>query len=134
MVTRYMSLGGIPCLSYLADYFVAGPDLDSCLSRQYSLCLSRQYSLLDTLSNMGFSVNYEKVSWPSRTPKYLGVIIDLLSMKFRLPKEKIDRTLSAVNTAINCSWYSRKNLERLTGLLAHCSTLVVCRHIVSSAC
>lgn len=115
-VTRYMALSNAPCLSYLDDYFVAGPDLDT--------CVSRQKAVLNTLLYLGFTINYDKVTWPSHTPKYLGVIIDLDKLKFRLPKEKLDKTLATVNSVLQCIWCSRKTLERLTGLLAHCATLV----------
>lgn len=127
-VTRYMALSNVECLSYLDDYFVAGPDLAS--------CTLRQAALLKVLTRVGFSVNYDKVSWPSQCPKYLGVMVDLVDMKFRLPKEKISKTLDLVRSALDCRWYSYKKLERLTGLLAHCATLVkggrtFCRRLYS---
>lgn len=127
-ITRFMSLSGIDCLRYLDDYFVAGPDSDSC--RQ------RQEALLNILTLVGFSVNYDKVGWPSQFPKYLGIIIDLVAMKFRLPQAKITKTLSHIKMALSGSWCSRKRLEKLTGLLAHCATLVrggrtFCRRLYS---
>lgn len=115
-ITRYMVLSNAPCLSYLDDYFVAGPDFET--------CKSRQEAVLNCLTYVGFTVNYDKVAWPTHTPKFLGVIVDLVQMRFRLPSEKMEKTLLAVNSALQSVWISRKSLERLTGLLAHCATLV----------
>lgn len=127
-ITRAMSCYGIPCLNYLDDFFLAGPS--------YAACASNQDSLIKMLHQLGFKVNFQKVKRPSHTPKYLGIIVDLIDMCFCLPQDKLARTAKEVNEALATTWCSRKRLERLTGLLAHCATLVrggrtFCRRLYS---
>lgn len=127
-VKRYMARIGIDCLCYLDDYFVAGPD--------YLACREKQELLVSTLVGMGFEVNSRKVINPCQAPRYLGVVIDLISLKFRLPEEKILKATALVDDTLSHTWVSRKSLERVTGTLAHCSTLVkggrtFCRRLYS---
>lgn len=128
LVVRFMKAAGIPCLGYLDDYFVSGESYDS--------CEFNQVSLMNLLTYLGFVINTKKVVTPSRKPKYLGVIIDLEKLVYRLPQDKLDKTLAKVSEMLNSSWCSRKSLERVTGLLAHCSVLVrggrtFCRRLYS---
>lgn len=81
LIVRLMFRQGIPCQGYLDDYFLA--------STSYAECKTKQGKLIDLLACIGFSVNPKKVTDPSSTPKYLGIIIDLENMRFRLPEEKL---------------------------------------------
>lgn len=115
-VVRVMRSRGIQCLGYLDDFLVTGTCFESC---EY-----RQLSLISLLRVMGFRINEGKVVTPSHRTKYLGIIIDLISMSFSLPEPKLVKTSTAVSEMLKKKWSSRKSLERLTGLLAHCSVLV----------
>lgn len=119
---------GVPCQGYLDDYFLAGTS--------YEECREKQECLISLLTYLGFKVNPTKVTVPSRTPKYLGVIIDLQNMRFRLPEEKITKSADLVNKLLQVKRCSRKDLEKLTGYLAHVSVLVkggrtFCRRLYS---
>lgn len=127
-IVRVMRSYDAQCLGYLDDFLVTGTT--------FSSCESRQLKLMSLLRSMGFHINDNKVVTPSHSPKYLGVIIDLVSMKFRLPEAKLVKTNKAVSEMLKRKWCSRKSLERLTGLLAHCSVLVrggrtFCRRLYS---
>lgn len=115
-VVRYMRSEGVDCLGYLDDFFVTG----SCRED----CEENQVNLISVIQQLGFSINMKKVIVPSHTPKYLGIIIDLESMVFRLPEEKIKKTQLLVKDILGKKYVSRKALERITGLLAPCSVLV----------
>lgn len=128
MVVRLMLRMGIQCQGYLDDYFLAAPT--------YPLCRSRQEFLIQLLNNRGFEVNESKVTLLSRSPKYFGVIIDMESMLFRLPEEKLLKTSALVSKLLVAKYCSRKDLERVTGYLAHVSVLVkggrtFCRRLYS---
>lgn len=71
------SQGGTQCLGYLDDFFVAGTCFKS--------CEIKQQALMSLIRAMGFHINDNKVVTPSHSPKYQGIVIDLNSMKFRLP-------------------------------------------------
>lgn len=127
-IVRVMISQNIQCLGYLDDFLTTG----TC----FKTCESRQLQLMTLLREMGFHINDSKVVTPSQSPKYLGIIIDLISMKFRLPESKLLKTNIAVSNMLAKKWTSRKSLERLTGLLAHCSVLVrggrtFCRRLYS---
>lgn len=127
-IVRVMESQNIQCLGYLDDFLVTGTCFNS--------CEARQLSLINLLKSMGFKINGDKVVTPSHSPKYLGIIVDLINMKFRLPEAKLVKTVKAVSDMLKKTWTSRKSLERLTGLLAHCSVLVrggrtFCRRLYS---
>lgn len=115
-ITRIVHESGRACQGYLDDYLVSGSSWEE--------CKANQEFLVNLLRYIEFEVNMNKVTEPSHTPKYLGVIIDLESMKFRLPEDKLIKTSKFVRQLLNCSWCTRKDLEKLAGLLAHCAVLV----------
>lgn len=128
LVVRLMFKSGVPCQGYLDDYFVAGTT--------FADCVEKQRHLVAILTYLGFKINPAKVTTPSRTPKYLGVVIDLERMRFRLPEEKISRAADLVKKLLKTRRCSRKDIEKLTGFLAHVSVLVkggrtFCRRLYS---
>lgn len=115
-IVRYMKAEGVNCLGYLDDFLITGSLRNE--------CAENQVYLISVIQQIGFRINMQKVSTPSHTPKYLGIIIDLEKMVFRLPEEKLQKTHLAVKDVLKKTYVSRKALERITGLLAHCSVLV----------
>lgn len=61
---------------------------------------------------------------PSQITTYLGIEIDSVAMELRLPEGKIEKLRLLLSQVELQSYISRKNLESLTGYLAHCSTIV----------
>lgn len=115
-IVRYANCIGVQVIGYLDDFFVASDNAQD--------CADKQNALIAILKNFGFKVNFDKVSGPSKNQKYLGIIIDLESMVFRLPEGKLSKASDAVSDMLDRSWSSYKKLEKLAGFLAHCSTLV----------
>lgn len=115
-VTKFVQKVGFPVVGYLDDYFVA------CTS--YESCLAKQKWLVEFLEYLGFVINYSKVSPPSTIPKFLEILIDLNRMVFRLPEEKLVKALNGINDLLLSKWTTYKKLEKVTGFLAHCATLV----------
>lgn len=103
-------------VNYLDDFAAVGSSYDECIFAQTVVISSLRY--------LGFHISWGKISPPSQTAVYLGVIIDTKLMELRLPEGKIVKTLNLLEKVSGCKSISKKNLERLTGLLAHCSTVV----------
>lgn len=127
-IVRCISHEGLKVVGYLDDFFYAHQDPTK--------CALGQNKLISLLEGLGFSVNYKKVIPPSQSPRFLGVILDLKHMLFKIPEDKLEKTSKAVEIAFDKGYISYKKLERLAGLLAHCSQLVkggrtFCRRIYS---
>ena len=101
---------------YLDDFIVVAEDEDSC-KRDMS-------TLIDLLQSLGFLVAWDKVTVPSTTTKYLGIILDSIAMEVRLPEGKIEKLKSMVHKFQQVSSCTLKELQVLTGYLAHASTVV----------
>lgn len=115
-VTGFMLWAGIQVVGYLDDFFLACPSEEECQFWQ-------EY-LIDFLYYLGFKVNFSKVSPPSNSPKYLGILLDLTNMVFCLPEEKLVRAERAVSALMGKKWVSYKALEQVTGYLAHCASII----------
>ena len=80
-VARYMCARGYFCVNYLDDFLVKGPD--------YKTCRDAQLLLHKVLRSLGFYISYKKILSPVRVQIYLGIEIDSIEMKLRLPKDKL---------------------------------------------
>ena len=56
--------------------------------------------------------------------RYLGLDIDSIRMEIRLPKDKLEKLVNLLKKYVGKSTISKKELESLGGLLAHCSHVV----------
>jgi hypothetical protein len=54
----------------------------------------------------------------------LGIEIDTLAMEARLPQSKLDKSLKVISALLSSQSVSRKDIERVTGLLSFCSQAV----------
>ena len=115
-VSRYVSAHGIFCVNYLDDFLVMGQDYES--------CRSAQLFLHSVLRSLGFYIAYKKVRSPSRIQVYLGVELDSTKMELRLPQEKLDKLYVELDFFSGRRRATKKQLQRLCGVLSHCSTLV----------
>lgn len=115
-ITRYMLRQGYVCFNYLDDFLVMGLTYDSCQDAQLAL-----HALLRRL---GFFIAYKKVSSPSRIQRYLGIEIDTVEMKLRLPEDKLVKLKQELSFFYGRRQATRKQLQRLCGILSHCSSLV----------
>ena len=56
--------------------------------------------------------------------RYLGLDIDSLNMEIRLPEDKLVKLINLLKNYVGKSTISKKELECLGGMLAHCSHMV----------
>ena len=104
------------CFNYLDDFIVIGGDKEE--------CELAQLKLETVLTDLGFKVAVKKSVPPSQEVKYLGIIVNTLDMSLSIGEDKLERVQLCVSDLMDKKWCSRKNLEQVTGLLAHCSTVV----------
>ena len=87
-------------------------------------CTSSQSILMSVLRAMGFSISWKKVSPPSTKTTFLGICIDSDKMKLSLPPEKITKLTELIDMLLSEGKATKKQLERLGGLLAHFSSVI----------
>lgn len=61
------------------------------VSNSFDECLQDQTKLISFLRYLGFQISWTKVSPPSTSPTYLGIIIDSDAMELRLPEGKMEK-------------------------------------------
>ena len=66
---------------YLEDFFVCGPDFDSCKSTFDALIM--------TLHGLGFQINWNKIVDPTQQLVFVGVQIDTVAGLLSLKAEKL---------------------------------------------
>lgn len=115
-VARFMEASGYFCVNYLDDFLVKGPD--------YSTCRDAQLLLHRVLRSLGFYISYKKVKSPAQLQIYLGVEIDSIEMKLRLPQDKVNKLHEELAFFAGRRRSTKKQMQRLCGVLGHCATLV----------
>ena len=115
-VSRFVNASGYYCANYLDDFLVLG--------KTFQECQQAQLLLHKTLRSLGFYIAYKKVRSPARVQVYLGVEIDTVNMELRLPQEKLDKLYVELDFFKDRTRASKKQLQRLCGVLSHCATLV----------
>ena len=109
-------LGYSGVYGYLDDFIVVAPTEESC-KKAMSI-------LIDVLQNLGFVIAWKKVVIPSQLVTYLGISIDSVNMTLSLPTHKVMKLKSLVYDFRGKSKTSVKELQVLSGHLAHASTVV----------
>ena len=84
----------------------------------------KQAVLMSIIRRLGFGINFKKLTSPSRVSRFLGIEIDTAQMVLRLPADKLGRLLDTLREFRGRRKASRRELERLGGLLAHCAKVV----------
>ena len=115
-ITRHMCQQGFTCFNYLDDILLLGDSLEE--------CTEAQLTLHGLLRRLGFYIAYKKVSSPSRIQRYLGIEIDSIDMKLRLPEDKLCRLERELSFFHGRCQATRKQLQKLCGILSHCSSVV----------
>ena len=116
-VVRTMSrLGFDKVCGYIDDFIVFGETIDE--------CLLAQTTLMTLLGDLGFNVSWRKCSPPSRKIRYLGIDIDSTNMSLSLPKDKLDKLVTELEFFEGRSRATKKQLQRLCGIIAHCAKVV----------
>ena len=103
----------IQAVNYLDDFIVIGATLEEATWAQKVV-----------LRYLGFYISWGKVTPPSQVCRYLGLDIDSIRMEIRPPKDKLEKLINLLKKYVGKSSISKKELESLGGLLAHCSHVV----------
>lgn len=103
-------------VQYLDDFCVIGGS--------YGECMYFQQKIISTLRYLGFAISWSKVTSPATVVTYLGIIIDSDRMELRLPDIKLEKLRAVLSSVEGKRFISKKKLEQLTGLLAHCSCVI----------
>lgn len=101
---------------YLDDFII--------LENSYDSCQKSQLVLISLLGDLGFSVNWSKCSSPSKKCTYLGIEIDSDVMQIALPGKKMEKLHSELKFFENKARATKKQIQRLTGILCHCAKVI----------
>ena len=116
-ITRTMERLGFACVAnYLDDFLIFGSS--------YQDCQMAQTTLITLLGELGFLVSWKKCSTPSTSVRYLGIIIDSMTMSLSLPEDKLlklDKELQFFNGRTRAT---KKQIQRLCGIIAHCAKVI----------
>lgn len=117
LATYLRQVHGLYIVQYLDDFL--------CLDRTYEKCVVAQNCIIDLLRFVGFYISWSKIQPPSQVLTFLGIELDSIKMELRLPPGKLVKLRDVLEKHKSATYISKKDLEVLTGLLAHCSTIGV---------
>ena len=103
-------------VNYVDDYIV--------VDGTFGGCASGQKILVSVLRRMGFEIAWKKGSSPATKTTFLGICIDSVKMNLSLPEDKIVKLMSLIEELQGARRATKKQLERLAGLLAHFSSVI----------
>ena len=108
--------GALGVVNYLDDFLVIAPDYESCLK-------ARQI-VTSTIELLGFQVAWKKVTDPATVCTFLGISIDSVKFELSLPMDKVEKLRAVISAVLDRNHTSKKELERLGGLVSYCSYVV----------
>lgn len=108
-VCRMMARRGYTVFSYLDDFLIVSENKRDCW-----LALNE---LINLLTQLGFTINWDKVTPPTQQLIYLGVYIDTVSRKLSLPVNKVSELLDLVLSWQRKKRASKKDIQRICGKL-----------------
>lgn len=103
-------------LVYLDDFLLI------CDTRQE--CENAQQTLISILRSLGFYIAWKKCTAPSQIITYLGVEFNSCDMSVSLPWDKMNRLHTELNFFMGKSRASKRQVQRLCGILSHCAKVV----------
>lgn len=103
-------------INYLDDFCIIGRDFESA-SRS-------QRGVIAIIRRLGFYVSFNKVASPARITRFLGINIDTTCLEMSLPEDKLGKLMSVLEEVNDRKKITRREMERLGGLLAHCSKVI----------
>ena len=103
-------------VNYLDDFAI--------VENSYERSKESQSKLIHNLRRIGFCISWKKLESPSRCVKFLGILIDSVSMSLSLPKQKVEKLESEIGRLHVKGCATKKDLECVGGLMAHCSTVI----------
>lgn len=116
-VTRCAKKSGvIRVVNYLDDFCIIGSTYDE--------AVNHRDQVLHVLRQLGFYINYSKTTNPSTFCRFLGIIINSVTMELCLPEDKHVALINILRHFENVNKATRKQLEKLAGHLAHCAKVI----------
>ena len=103
-------------VNYLDDFIILAPDFES--------CQKAQSELIALLGSLGFLVSWKKCSSPSMETRFLGININSINMQLSLPEDKMSKLHNELSFFEHRSRATKRQLQRLCGILSHCSKLI----------
>lgn len=103
-------------LVYLDDFLVLGRDRQE--------CSDAQITLIGILRSLGFYIAWKKCVTPTQSITYLEIEFNSVNMSVSLPKDKMQRLLQEIEFFVDKSRASKRQVQRLCGILAHCAKVV----------
>ena len=108
VLVRKWRASGIRIVMYLDD----GIATSECLSES----TSHAFQIKSDLRAAGFSIDKKKSSWiPAQKLQWLGIIIDLNSVNYRIPASKLAKLRLLIESTVNNAVVSARTLARLAG-------------------
>ena len=108
-------------VNYLDDFIA--------ISSDHASCVCAEMNIVKLLRFLGFHISYSKLVPPSRCVTFLGIVIDSEKMELRLPHGKVDKLKKLLDSLLVKTRVSKKELESLGGILAHCSQVIRCGRV-----
>ena len=102
---------------YLDDFLVMGPPNSATCKHSLELLVSE-------CGELGVPLASEKIEGPSPILTFLGIEIDTREGILRLPADKLQRLISAVNEWLHRKSCTRRELESLVGTLQHACKVI----------
>ena len=108
MVKRRLTCGDI--INYLDDFLIVAPTKAEC------------QDIMDVtiklVTQLGFDINWQKVSYPSTTVTFLGIVLNSLSMHMYIPAEKLSELKTKANGWLAKAKATKRELQSLAGSIA----------------
>ncbi|XP_078356424.1 uncharacterized protein LOC144641267 [Oculina patagonica] len=101
----------------LDDFLIAG--------ESSAKCQANLQQFLDFCNDVGVPMAPEKTEGPSQILTFAGIELDCVKNEARLPKEKVEKSLSAIRVFLGKRKVSLKELQSLIGLLNFACSVVV---------
>mgnify|MGYP001794107950 FL=1 len=104
---------GVQCVFYLDDSVIVHQSAES--------CLSNTSSAIDSLKAAGFHINYKKsVLQPCQRIKFLGFVVDSVSMLILLPDDKVQKLRSMCSELLSAITITIERLSQVIGFIVSC--------------
>lgn len=115
-IARSLRRNGHNVVVYLDDFFVCGPDFNTCKTTFDTLIM--------TLRSLGFQINWKKVVDPAQQVVFLGVQIDTVAGLISLKPDKLRELLDLLESYRQRKRATRNQLESLAGKLSWAAHVV----------
>ena len=86
--------------------------------------LQHQQIVMGVLRQLGFFMSFKKLSTVGMSTRFLGIIIDSRSLELRLLEDILRKMLDSLHQMKGRCKVGRKELERVAGLLVHCTKVI----------